>query len=138
MGSSWKAWHRYRRNPSTDRAAFYCRGKGSNEPQNAKACTMGASTTKTAHTIVYRRLFGWPRVGPVSNSTKMRTSLLRCRQPHFDNHSKPIENARRFLGIAIFRIDFERKITTAPENLAAIAHQMMPRQRELFWPRDQF
>ncbi|MCV9960276.1 hypothetical protein OIU34_00035 [Pararhizobium sp. BT-229] len=56
---------------------------------------------------------------------------------HFDNHSKPIENACRLLGIAIFRVDFERKITTVPANLAANAHQFIPRPKELLSAPDQ-
>ncbi len=50
---------------------------------------------------------------------------------HFNNHSKPIENACRLLGIAIFRVDFERNITTVPANLAANAHQLIQRPKEL-------
>lgn len=50
---------------------------------------------------------------------------------HFDNHSKPIENACRLLGISIFRVNFDRSITTFPVNLATSAHQPILRPKEL-------
>lgn len=50
---------------------------------------------------------------------------------HFDNHSQPIENACRLLGISIFRVNFDRSITTVPANLAVNAHQAILRPKEL-------
>ena len=94
---------------------------------------MGVSTINQALTIVYRRLF-WmaSRWACLDLHKDANIGIALPSTSYFDNHSKPIENACRILGIAIFRVDFERNITTVPVDLAARCHQMIPRPKELF------
>ena len=49
--------------------------------RSAIARTTGASTTRMVHIIVYRRPFGWRRIGHALNNTEMRTSQSLCPRP---------------------------------------------------------
>jgi len=50
---------------------------------------------------------------------------------HFDNHSRPVENACSMLGIAVFRVRSDRTVEVIPQNLEADAPKKFDRPKQL-------